>query len=50
MNNVYIIYRDDLGMVRDEVEGAVVFLEGKAYFVVNDEDKVIPVESIVEIG
>lgn len=47
---LYIIYRDELGTVRDEVEGAVCFLDGKVYFVANGKDMVIPVENVVEIG
>ena len=47
---LYIIYRDELGTVRDEVEGAVCFLNGRAYFVANGKDIMISVKNVVEIG
>ena len=49
--SMFIVYRDDLGYIQAEVEGSIMFNDGKVYFSVSeDEDHLIRVEDIVEIG
>lgn len=48
---MWILYRDELGIVIHGVEGTVSFLDGSVYFTTTDgEDMKIKMKAVMEIG